>query len=163
MKDTDVSLYRLALSYAEIQTRYGATPLTMSDHRPADGTSIRIASGFWRRTYACTIQGFVHELLEGGYSTKDSIRYSEPGCEVIGGTSGSPILDATTHEVIGVNNTGNEDGKRCTEGNPCEIDAAGAVTVDKGRNYGQQTYWFATCLDGNALNLNKAGCLLPKP
>jgi hypothetical protein len=163
MKRTDVSLYRLNLSFAAIERQFGAKPLTLADQRPSDGTQIRIASGYWKRTYFCAIDGFVNELREGGYRSFDSIRYSKPGCEVIGGTSGSPIISVETNEVIGVNNTGNENGERCTLNNPCEVDAAGNETVDKGRGYGQQTFWIYTCLVGNNIDLDKPGCLLPKP
>jgi len=163
MLKTDMALYRLNASFADIESTTTATALTMSDHRPASGSQIRIVSGYWRRTYGCELDGFVHELLEGGYSTTDSIRYGRTGCDVIGGTSGSPIIDAATKEVVGVNNTGNEDGERCTDGNPCEIDAAGTVTVDHGRSYGQQTYWIYSCLDGTTIDLDKPGCMLPKP
>lgn len=163
MKSTDVSLYRLASTYAAIETKFGAKALTIAENHPVGGTSIRVVSGYWRRTYSCALDGFVNELREGGYRSFDSIRYSKPGCEVIGGTSGSPIIDAVSKEVIGVNNTGNEDGARCTINNPCEVDAAGGVTVDKGRGYGQETYWIYSCLVGNTLDFNKAGCLLPKP
>ncbi len=64
--------------------------------------------------------------------------------------------------MVAANNTGNEDGEKCTMNNPCEVDEEGNVTVEKGAAYAQQTSWFYTCLaDDNSLDLAKEGCLLP--
>lgn len=33
-----------------------------------------------------------------------------------------------------------------------------------GQNYGEESYWFTTCLTAtNAIDLNRTGCLLTKP
>lgn len=163
MTKTDITLYRLRETYTEIFQRFNIRPLTLSSQHPMDQQPLEIISGYWRRGYSCQINGFVHQLKEGGWLNEDSIRYSQPGCEVIGGTSGSPILAAGTRTVIGINNTGNEDGMRCTQNNPCEIDEKGNITVEQGQNYGQQTYWIYTCLTPNFdLDLNKPGCELAK-
>lgn len=164
MSGTDMALYRLTSTYAQIAARYGVAPLTITDAHPAAGTAIRVASGFWRRIYSCTIDKFVPELREGSWSWQDSIRYTQPGCEVIGGTSGSPIISVDTKEVIGINNTGNESGGRCTVNNPCEVDSMGNVTFEKGASYGQQIYQIYNCVDDSGrFNLNQAGCGLQKP
>lgn len=164
MTGTDMALYKLTSTYAQIAARYRVAPLTISDSHPVAGTAIRVVSGFWRRIYSCTISKFVSELREGSWSWTDSIRYSQPGCEVIGGTSGSPIISVDSREVIGINNTGNESGGRCTVNNPCEVDAMGNVTFEKGASYGQQLYQLYSCFnDTGALDLNIAGCKLQKP
>ena len=85
-------------------------------------------------------------MEEAGWSWTDSIRYSEPGCDTIGGTSGSPIIEEGTRVVVGVNNTSNESGQTCTMNNPCEVSKSGRKTVRKGYSYGQQTYQFYGCL-----------------
>lgn len=65
---------------------------------------------------------------------------------------------------MAVNNTGNEDGGRCTDNNPCEVSQNGTVTVRKGINYGQQTYQIPACFGlDNKLDLGRSGCVLPKP
>ena len=164
MTGTDMTLYRLNTTFAAIKSANGVDALTLSDAHPEDGTQIRVVSGYWRKIYACGISKFVHELREGDWTFTDSIKYSQPGCNTIGGTSGSPIINADTHEVVGINNTGNESGKRCTENNPCEVDPSGTVTVEKGASYGQETYQIYACLnESNALDLNKQGCTLTKP
>ncbi|QNP70504.1 trypsin-like peptidase domain-containing protein [Streptomyces roseirectus] len=163
MTDTDVSIYQLTSTYATIRNNYGIAPLTVQSTRPAAGTAITVASGYWKRLYSCNIDGFVYQLKEGDWTWKDSVRYTS-ACQTIGGTSGSPVVDQATGNVVAVNNTGNEDGARCTVNNPCEVSSTGAVTVRQGINYGQQTYHMAACFPtGNQLNLNASGCILPKP
>ncbi|GAA1556295.1 serine protease [Kribbella sancticallisti] len=164
MTKTDVSLYQLNESYASIRSRLNVTPLTLAKQAPADGAGMAVVSGYWKRIYTCSVQATIPELREAGWVMKSSIKYQQPGCETIGGTSGSPVVSTTTGEVIGVNNTGNEDGERCTLNNPCEVDANGNITVDQGAAYGQQTWWFYTCLTASrTLDLNKSGCQLAKP
>ncbi|MDX6283841.1 MAG: hypothetical protein QOH03_4912 [Kribbellaceae bacterium] len=161
MTKTDITLYRLTETYAAIKTRLNITPLTLAQAAPADGAGMAVVSGYWKRIYTCSVQSTIPELREGGWVFKSSIKYRQPGCETIGGTSGSPIVSTSTGEVIGVNNTGNEDGERCTLNNPCEVDANGNITVDQGAAYGQQTWWLYTCLSATrTLDLNKTGCQL---
>ncbi|MEU8803622.1 serine protease [Spirillospora sp. NPDC048819] len=162
MTDTDVTVYRLDTTYAAIERRYGIPALRLSPARPHDGTEIRVVSGYWKKIYGCKIDDTVHRLREADWTWKNSIRYT-PECDTIGGTSGSPIIDVKTRRVVGVNNTGNEDGERCTLNNPCEVGRDGEITVRRGINYGQQTYLLARCLGkGNDVVLDKA-CALPKP
>jgi hypothetical protein len=164
MTGTDMALYLLTSTYAQIASRYRVAPLLIADSHPVAGTAIRVVSGFWRKIYSCTISKFVPQLTEGSWTWQDSIRYSEPGCEVIGGTSGSPIISAGSYEVVGVNNTTNESGARCTVDNPCEIDSMGNVTVEKGASYGQQLYQLYSCVNAsNAIDLSIPGCKLQKP
>lgn len=103
-------------------------------------------------------------VKEGGYSFNQSLRYSRPGCDVIGGTSGSPVIQTGTRTVIAVNNTVSESGERCTINNPCEIDAQGEVIHQKGMGYAQQISWFVGCMNANRqLDLAMPGCELAKP
>ncbi|MFJ3303226.1 serine protease [Streptomyces sp. NPDC086549] len=163
MTDTDVTIYQLTTTYAQIKSTYGISALTLQDTHPTAGTAITVVSGYWKRTYACNIDGFVYRLKEGDWTWKDSVRYTS-ACQTIGGTSGSPVIDNATGKVVAVNNTGNEDGERCTENNPCEVDASGNVTVRQGINYAEETYNIPGCFTtGNKLNLSASGCTLPKP
>ncbi|MER6780236.1 MULTISPECIES: serine protease [unclassified Streptomyces] len=163
MTDTDISIYQLTKTYAQIQSQYGIAALTLNDARPVQGTAIKVVSGYWKRIYSCNVDGFAYRLKEGEWTWKDSVRYTS-SCNTIGGTSGSPVIDTTTGKVVAVNNTGNEDGQRCTENNPCEVDETGQVTVRQGINYAQQTYVIVPCIGaGNKIDLTRAGCTLPKP
>jgi V8-like Glu-specific endopeptidase len=163
MTDTDISLYELDSTYQEIESQYGIQALDVAASHPTAGTDITVVSGYWKRTYSCKIDTFVHELHEAGWVMKDSIRYT-PECDTIGGTSGSPIVNDATGEVVGVNNTGNTNGGECTMNNPCEVDENGNVTVHEGINYGQQTYLITKCVTtGNKIDLGLPGCELPRP
>ncbi|WP_329232300.1 serine protease [Streptomyces sp. NBC_00111] len=163
MTDTDVSLYQLTRTYAQIESSYGIKALELSAAHPVKGTAITVASGYWKRTYSCAVDGFAYRLKEGAWTWKDSVRYTS-ACQTIGGTSGSPVIDDATGKVVAVNNTGNEDGQRCTDNNPCEVDENGTVTVREGINYAQQTYGIVPCVGtGSQIDLNRAGCALPKP
>ncbi|MGP3984258.1 S1 family peptidase [Streptomyces sp. KR80] len=163
MTDTDVSLYELDTTYAQIKSSYGIGALELSPDHPVKGTAIKVVSGYWKRIYSCNIDGFAYRLREGEWTWKDSVRYT-PSCNTIGGTSGSPVLDTETGKVVAVNNTGNEDGEKCTVNNPCEVDENGTVTVRKGINYAQQTYGLTKCVGiGNKIDLERPGCTLPKP
>ncbi|OFZ78609.1 MAG: hypothetical protein A2583_07255 [Bdellovibrionales bacterium RIFOXYD1_FULL_53_11] len=163
MTGTDMALYGLRETFDEIEKKFGTTALTMSSARPKDGRKIAVASGYWKKIYSCSIDRFIFELRESNWTWNDSIRYTQPGCETIGGTSGSPVIDAETREVVGVNNTGNEDGENCTMNNPCEVDANGNTSVHHKASYGQQTFWIYGCLgQGNELQLERPGCKLTK-
>ncbi|WP_030623223.1 trypsin-like peptidase domain-containing protein [Streptomyces sclerotialus] len=163
MTDTDVSLYELTSTYADIKRKYGINALELATTRPAQGAAISVVSGYWKKIYSCNVDGFAPTLKEGEWTWKDSVRYTS-GCDIIGGTSGSPVVDNATGKVAAVNNTLNEDGGRCTLNNPCEVDANGQVTVHQGIGYAQQTYGIPKCFGtGNKLDLGREGCTLPEP
>ena len=144
MTNTDVTLYRLTQTYAQVSTSFGASALTISASHPVSGAATSIPSGYWKKVYACGINGFVGTLKEDRWTWHDSIRYTFPKstCQTIGGTSGSPIIDNSSGQLVGINNTLNESGQSCTLDNPCEVNPDGSITVIKGQNYGQETYWF---------------------
>ncbi|MDH6574918.1 serine protease [Kitasatospora sp. MAP5-34] len=163
MTDTDVTLYQLSTTYASIKSRYGISPLTISPNHPVAGTSIDVVSGYWKKVYSCSIDGFVYQLQEDVWTWKDSVRYTST-CNTIGGTSGSPVIDTSTGQVVAVNNTGNENGESCTLNNPCEVDENGNITVHQGTNYAEETYGIPACFGpGNQLDLTLSGCMLPQP
>lgn len=162
MTNTDVTFYELSESYDQILARTNVRPFLLDSVRPLEGVSIDIISGYWDRGYSCDIDGFVFKIREGDWTFTDSIRYTA-GCDTIGGTSGSPIIERGLRKVIAINNTSNESGQRCTLNNPCEVDTTGTVTVRRGVRYGQQTYNTYTCLTpAFTFDLNRAGCTLPR-
>ncbi|GAA3119096.1 serine protease [Streptomyces rectiviolaceus] len=162
MTDTDLSLYELTSTYSEIESKFGIKALELNAAHPEQGKAITVVSGYWKKMYKCSIDGFAYRLKEGNWTWKDSVRYT-PDCQTIGGTSGSPVVDDATGKVVAVNNTGNESGEECTDNNPCEVDENGKVTVREGINYAQQTYGVVPCVaPGNTIDLSREGCELPK-
>ena len=161
MTKTDAALYQLKETYAEILQKFNIRPLTLSSQHPNTNDPLEVISGYWRRGYTCSLDGFVPQLKEDVFTFTDSIRYSSSGCEIIGGTSGSPIVFKGSRTVIGVNNTSNRNGESCTMNNPCEVDENGNINVRHRSGYGQQTYWFYTCMNSKKqLDISVAGCLL---
>jgi trypsin-like peptidase len=160
MTGTDVLLYRLTQTFAAIRTSFGQTALTISSSHPVAGTSMYIPSSFHKRIWNCSINGFVPTLRESQWTWRDSIRYNL-GCDTIPGTSGTPVVDLNSNQVVGINNTLNENGQNCTLDNPCEVDPDGTTHVIQGQAYGQETYWFNTCLNSaRTIDLTVPGCLL---
>ncbi|MBW4720334.1 trypsin-like peptidase domain-containing protein [Saccharothrix obliqua] len=162
MTGTDIALYQVASTYRELAREHGVRPRTVSAERPARGADIRVVSGSLRQIFSCRVDHVAYRVLEAGYVTKDVLRYG-PACNTGPGTSGSPVVDAGSGDVVAINNTSNRDGGQCTENNPCEMDRYGVITVHKGIGYGTQTHWLTTCVAGHRLDLDRRGCLLPRP
>ena len=162
MTGTDVTLYRLTRTFASIQSSTGIAARTIAASHPAASDTF-VPSGFFARVFNCDIQTFVPTLREDRWTWHDSIKYA-PGCGTIHGTSGSPIVSVATGQVVGINNTANDNGQVCTLNNPCEVGPDGVPHATKGLKYGQETFWFDTCVTAQrTIDLNKAGCLLTKP
>ena len=177
MTGTDVAVFQLDRTYEELAAS-GVQALPLATSGPQPGQRVEVRSALNREAHPCTVEAIVPELREAGYTQQDAIRYvGEPGCTrdtdplnggpVDGpgaGDSGSPLVDPDTGEVVGIHNTGNNEGQQCTEDNPCEVDADGAVTSVVGRNYGQQTAMLNSCLaPGSVLDLSRPGCTLTGP
>ena len=157
MTNTDVTLFELQDTYASLSKK-GVDSFNLDTNHPSIGTQMDIVSGYWDRGYRCNVDAFIYELKEADWTMTDSIRYTSSGCNTIGGTSGSPIIQTGTRTVIGINNTGNENGERCTMDNPCEVDAQGNVVVNAHASYGQETYQINTCLTVDfQIDLDKPG------
>ena len=163
MTGTDSAIYELEQTYEEIINGSGIMPLVMSDQPPRDQLPIEILSGFWERGFSCKVEKTIPVLKEADWTFTNSIKYLQPGCETFGGTSGSPIIATGTRIVVGINNTGNQDGGECTMNNPCEVYPNGDVVATKGASYGQQTFGFYACLTQELeIDPNLPGCTLTK-
>lgn len=163
MTKTDMTIYKLKETYEEIKRKFHVEPLVLSSKHPSVNDSIEIISGFWKRGYRCSIEAFVPQLKEDNWMSEDSVRFSRPGCETIGGTSGSPVILEGTRTIVAVNNTGNDSGEKCTENNPCEIDENGNIYFEAGLSYAQESYWVYSCLNAQRdFDILMPGCVLPK-
>lgn len=162
MTTTDVAIYELELTYQQIKDQWDIDPLLVSAEHPVLNTEMEVISGYWERGWSCRVEAFIPTMKEDAYVWTDSIRY-DANCDTTHGSSGSPIIERNTRTVIGINNTGNDDGERCTMNNPCEVSEDGTVTVRKGVSYGQQTYLFYACMNENFdFDLKRKECKLPK-
>src|SRR3954447_20051468 len=158
MTGTDITLYRLTRTFASVQSSFGVTARTISASHPVMGDTF-VPSGFFSQVFNCDVLSFVPTLREDRWTWHDSIRFAD-GCGTIPGTSGSPVISVATGELVGINNTANENGQSCTLDNPCEVNPDGTTTAVLNRRYGQETYWITTCVTANrTINLNQVGCL----
>ncbi len=167
MSKTDMALYEMDITYKQLATKYKINPLMLDSSAPAKAEKIKILSGYWKKEFNCYVDKIIFEMKESRWTWNNSIKYTK-ACKTYGGTSGSPIISESSGKVIGVNNTGNERGGQCTLNNPCEVDEDGKVTIDKGNNYGQNTFWIYGCLKNNnvdklSFNFQRSGCELLGP
>jgi len=161
MTGTDVAIYRLDRSYAQIIAAFGVHALVVASATPAAGTPVTVPSGFWKTIYRCAIDRHVYQLREGAWIWNDALKYTT-ACHVIHGTSGAPILD-DARRVVGINNTNNDNGARCTENNPCEVSANRKVSYAQGWSYGQETSGLTSCIGpGNTIDLTRPSCRLTR-
>jgi secreted trypsin-like serine protease len=166
MTGTDVALYRLDKTYAQV-TALGGKVFDLSTAPMRAGDRLTFAT-IPDRT-ECAVAAVVPKLREGGYEQADSVRYDT--CTSEHGDSGSPLLAPDGNTVVGVNNTHNDgfvrnpvDGtkrkaKPCSENNPCEVGPDGTVTSRTGASYGQQVNGITACLTaGSKVDLGGPGC-----
>lgn len=159
MSGTDIAIYRLNKTYAELDAK-GAKVFELTSTPVRAGDKLTMANISSR--FSCTAEAVVAHLKEEGYQQDDSIRYAtSDACTPYPGTSGSALLSPDGNTVVGIHNTQNRDGKECTANNPCEVDANGEVTFEQGRAYGQQVDEISACLtEGSTLDLSQEGCTL---
>lgn len=161
MTGTDITIYQLRETYNDIMAKFKVRPYLLSSQHPVPNQQIQVISGYWRRGYTCAVEAFVPHVREGGWQWDDSLRYSRPGCEVIGGTSGSPVVLAGSRTVVAINNTINENGQQCTVDNPCEISTTGQISYQQGLAYAEETYQIYSCINSvNQFDLHLPTCRL---
>lgn len=154
MTGTDVALYRIDKTYAQL-TKEGAKIFQLTT-KPLNASTVEVLTSPYRQT--CKVEAVVPHLREGGYQQDNSLRYVQTDdCWLGPGNSGGALLAGDT--VVGIHNTTNRDGQRCTEDNPCEVGKDGQVTVRKGRSYAQQVNDIPACLTPYA-QLDLSACKL---
>jgi V8-like Glu-specific endopeptidase len=158
MTGTDIALYRLDKTYAQLAAQ-GAKVFNLPTTPMRAGDRFFLAHGSGRP--ACAVEAVVH-TREAGYQQDNAVRYAlSDACTSKPGYSGSPLLSPDENTVLGVNNTHNDNGEKCTESNPCEVDPSGTITAVQGRSYGQQVHQITGCLDARSqLDLSRSGCTL---
>ena len=134
MTGTDLAIYELSETYNDLAAR-DIYPLTISRELPYLGQEVMTISKRKKSKFSCRI-AHITQTSEGGYDFSDALRMSEE-CRQINGTSGSPVMDTRTGEVVGIANSFNKNGKRCGNNNPCERNGEQTIVVHRAR-YAQQ-------------------------
>jgi hypothetical protein len=155
MTGTDVGIVAINATYGQLAA-LGIDSYQIAPDGAVVGEEVKLISGYFSTVTACDVEGVVYELREAGWVMHGSYKYR---CNAIPGTSGSPLIASASGLIAGVNNTGNEDGRRCTMNNPCEVDEEGNIVVVQGMNYGQRTDLILTCVDeAGRFDLDLPGC-----
>lgn len=158
----DVALIELKITYRELEAK-GAKVYEIAKNDAKPGTDVQLVSGYWKEKNLCAISHLVPSLVEDAWTTRDSYAMNDP-CPTTGGWSGTPMIDPTSLEVVGLLNTTNTAGQLCTLDNPCEVSADGTRLAFNGRTYGQRVTPILNCLTANGdLSLTQSGCGLTKP
>lgn len=152
MSETDVAIIELDdVTLQELQAQ-GITAYKLAKTTPQSGTKIENIgipmSGLKEitlRQSLCTLGNEV-SILEGPFSFPTSRRLK---CSILPGSSGSPVFDNKTKEIIGVMNTTVNDSSSgkddCAINRPCEVDSNNSRTVDTKTNYMQTTSFLSNC------------------
>jgi hypothetical protein len=134
MTNTDIAILSLNHTWHEL-AEYGLSGLRIYPESLKENMEIQRLERYPTFSkYNCLVEKIIPKLVESQWSWVESFRH---GCENWGGASGSPIIDRNSGLLVGIHNTANEEGKSCTENNPCEIYTDGQVEVYPGKGYGQ--------------------------
>ncbi len=168
MSETDVALIELdGVTFQELREKE-ITAYKLAKTTPKSGTKIENIgipmSGLKEitlRQSLCTLGDEV-SILEGPFSFPTSRRLK---CSILPGSSGSPVFDDKTKEIIGVMNTTVNDSSSgiddCAINKPCEVDSNNSRTVNTETNYMQTTSFLAKCFtDKGVFDKNLDSCQL---
>lgn len=148
IQGVDLAIIELDVSLQTL-LKEGIQPLRLATSRPADGTDALIVGaplGFDEitlRMAACTLQP-AGEIVEGPWVWRNTLMTR---CKDIkSGSSGSPLLDRRTNEIIGVIGTGNLtiQAYPCEQHAPC-TPAGGRYIAIPGDVYGNPTNFLSGC------------------
>lgn len=160
MENGDIGLIEISISYKQLK-EMGVKIFELSKKDSSPGEELFTASGHWKSSQTCIFDHSVYQISEGSYKWMDAMAMGD-SCKTKGGWSGSPLISKTNGQIVGVLNTSNENGQRCTLNNPCEKDEHGNVSVIKDSVYGIHTSVIWSCLSNGKVDLNKSGCKLSR-
>lgn len=120
MSGTDLAIFELNETYLTLKNQFGIDPLIVDSNLSSTSSSVQIQSGYFNRTFDCSIQDYV-DLIEGPFQTQKAIRLTKE-CDIYPGVSGSPIVSRMNGRVIGLANTHSSgEGVLCGFNNPCIV------------------------------------------
>lgn len=161
---TDMTIYETSMTDQDLARRYGTTPRIVSETPVAVGEQVGVTSGYWKRTWDCTMTANVDKLKEGDWTWNGAYRMEGPDCLTRSGSSGSPVLNSQG-QIVAVNNTANFNGYWCSDVNACEVSVdlttgERDTTVVKGARYATRVDQIAGCFTRGRVDLGKAECEL---
>ncbi|PRQ10368.1 hypothetical protein C1Y63_11765 [Corynebacterium sp. 13CS0277] len=161
---SDITIFDAGITYEELYRRYRTIPRIVANDTAGPGTGVQVTSGYWKRSYDCTITANVDKLKEGGWTWQGAFRMEGPGCSTRSGSSGSPVIDSTGR-VVAVNNTANFHGNYCTDVNACEVNLDPRsgytnTTVHRGARYATRVDQLAGCFTHSRTDLGRWECEL---
>ncbi len=168
MKGTDLAIVRLDTTLGALADM-GVHPFPIATSLPAPGTPIvNVAAPVgapvvdlpddqrFLRLGTCTVEGDPVGLVERQWRWWTAIRNDCP--DVWPGSSGSPILDLATGELVGAINTttiGSAGGTDCWLGRPCEVTLTG-TEVKEDTSYAMPVVGLRDCFAADG-SLEAAG------
>lgn len=166
MKGRDIAIIELDSTVGELMAQ-GIMPLDLADVEP-EGSWPMIVIGApvtgvppeiaYLRQEACTANGRAG-LFEFVWHFDDAFRNN---CQdIYGGSSGSPVLESGTDEIVALMNTTNIGGlTSCYLGAPCEVTTAGTV-FRPDTSYATPVVGLDACFNAyGTFTLNAEGCPL---
>lgn len=167
MRGTDFAILELKASYRDL-TAKGIQPWRLASVFPAVGTPIEVVGvpqegrsiAYLHRT-TCRL-GITVNVREMEYRFERSFRNQ---CSLVGGMSGSPVIDTRNRTVIGIANTGGDDRTGilppCSLNRPCEVTGNNLPIVRNEYNYGQPLTKIPTCFTPSGrVNVRQRSCQL---
>jgi V8-like Glu-specific endopeptidase len=172
MKNNDIALLELKATQEDIR-KAGLQTLKLSPTPPHKGEPLKVVGipadgvdaerNFLHQT-SCQMGNTVR-LKEDVYTWYQALRHR---CSIVGGMSGSPMISTKTNRVVGIVNTGVNDGAlrqpQCSLNRPCEFNSQGVRQTFPSENYGQPVYQLAGCFNrAGMFDIDRETCQLEKP
>jgi len=157
MQGVDMAIVELDVSLQKL-IENGVQPLKLARETPADGTNVLIVGapkGFDQNTLrmsACALRP-AQDIVEGAWVWRNTFMTR---CQDIrGGGSGSPLLDRSSNEIVGVIGTGNFDESLvpCRKHAPCTL-VGEAYQAIPGNVYGNPTAFLNGCFEQGRIAKN---------
>ncbi len=155
MDNQDIALLELDTTLVTLKEK-GIHAYKISESLPQEGNLVKLigvpitgVSQLGIRKAVCRF-GKKVSLREKDFSFSHSYRHH---CSSVGGSSGSPLFDFYSSEIIAVNNTAVNDTslgqEPCSLNRPCEVQDGENKVVAIEENYAQVANLFANCFDSN--------------